>query len=127
MAKLTATQLDALANSHKSSLSALNALVTLYRNPSTGATVGSTPVHLSVASSTSISTLVVDSPNRLTVEITNDSTSILYIKKGATVSSTAYTYKLFPSDLLIIDDYTGIVTGIWVTAVGTAQITETTY
>tara|TARA_R110001606_G_scaffold156172_3_gene298926 strand:- start:2440 stop:2823 length:384 start_codon:yes stop_codon:yes gene_type:complete len=127
MAKLTETQLDTLANSHKSSLSALNALVTLYRNPDAGGTAGSTPVHSSVASSTSSVTLVADSPNRLTVEITNDSTSILYIKKEATVSSAAYTYKLFPNDLLIIDDYTGVVSGIWVTAVGTAQITETTY
>ena len=78
MAKLTATQLDALANSHKSSLSALNALVTLYRNPDTGGTAGSTPVHSSVASSTSIATLVADKMYQIIFNKTKELTCIKF-------------------------------------------------
>lgn len=58
--------------------------------------------------------------------IHNDSTATLYLKFGATASTTSYTVKLdsdayyeFPSPL-----YTGVVDGIWSSATGAGRTTE---
>lgn len=58
--------------------------------------------------------------------VTNDSTAVLYLKYGATASTTSYTVQLaagahyeFPAPL-----YGGRVDGIWATANGNARITE---
>lgn len=59
--------------------------------------------------------------------IHNDSAAALYLKFGATATTTSYTVRLdadvyyeFPSPL-----YTGIVDGIWASATGSARTTET--
>lgn len=56
----------------------------------------------------------------------NDSTAVLYLKFGATASTTSYTVQLaagayyeFPQPL-----YTGVVDGIWSAANGAARVTE---
>lgn len=56
----------------------------------------------------------------------NDSTAALYLKYGATASTTSYTVRLdadayfeFPSPC-----YTGVVDGIWASATGSARTTE---
>jgi hypothetical protein len=58
--------------------------------------------------------------------IHNDSTAALYVKFGATASTTSYTVRLdpdayyeFPAPL-----YTGVVDGVWSSATGSARVTE---
>lgn len=64
--------------------------------------------------------------------IYNDSTSLLYLRLGTgTASSTSYTVQV-PSQgyyYLDLNDggvYTGLIKGIWVSATGTARVTELT-
>lgn len=56
----------------------------------------------------------------------NDSTAILYVKFGSTASATSYTVKLQPDAYyeMIAPAYTGIITGIWASATGSARMTE---
>jgi hypothetical protein len=59
----------------------------------------------------------------------NDSTSILYLKFGSTASATSATVKLVADAYYELPDdpvYTGIITGIWVSATGSARVTEIT-
>lgn len=79
------------------------------------------------ASATSV-TLRAANTSRLGLIIFNDSTEILYVKFGSTASATSFTYKLNAGDTLELQTtpYTGIVTGIWVSATGTARVTELT-
>jgi len=63
--------------------------------------------------------------------IVNDSTAILYLKFGATASTTSYTYKIDTMETLEIPGgpvvYTGIIDGIWASdAGGNARVTELT-
>lgn len=79
----------------------------------------------SVASSETSVTLKASNAARLGLAIQNDSSSTLYVKLGATASSTDYTVKLFSQSYYEIPfNYTGIVDGIWVTADGNALVTE---
>jgi hypothetical protein len=127
MPKLTKSKLDTLGRAHKTSISALNALVALAHNNTTELVIETPPEHTTVVSSVVPVTLSTADVSKLTVEIANNSTATLYIKKGTGVSVTSYTYKLFPDDLLIVDDYVGELTGIWSAAIGDAQVTETKY
>lgn len=84
----------------------------------------STPAN--VASSATNVTLLASNANRRSASIYNDSTQILYVKFGATATSTSFkvamapnTYYEFPQPV-----YTGIVDGIWASANGAARITE---
>ena len=91
----------------------------------------STSVLTSVSSSTTSSILKAANINRRTLIIANDSTAILYIAFAATASISAYTLSLYPlnnsiASTVIIkgDDYSGDVSGIWMSANGSAKITE---
>lgn len=81
-----------------------------------------------VASSATSVTLKASNANRLGLVIANDSTSTLYVKFGATASTTSYTIKLSPGALYETGEtvYTGIVDGIWSSANGNAYVTELT-
>ena len=79
----------------------------------------------SVASSTSSVTLLVLNTNRKWASFRNDSTSVAYIAKSGT-ASTSSVYRLEPQGYKYFDDYTGIVTGIWVSANGFMRIEEGT-
>lgn len=86
-----------------------------------------------VAGSVTSVTLQALNAARKGLVIVNDSTSILYVKFGSTASTTSYTYFMngsiggVPSILeLPAITYTGIVTGIWVAATGSARMTEIT-
>lgn len=77
------------------------------------------------ASATSV-TLAALNTNRVWLSIYNDSTAILYVKTGATASSSSYTVQMaggsyyeFPQPC-----YTGVVDGIWASATGHARMTE---
>ncbi len=60
--------------------------------------------------------------------VTNDSTQILFLKFGATASSSSYTVPIGPNEIYEFPKpvYTAIVDGIWVSANGFARVTETT-
>lgn len=97
-----------------------------------------------VASSITTVTLLAANSNRLTAIIVNDSSSVLYVKMGTGASATDYTYKMAAGETRELPvpspsptprrtgtlvysppvGYTGVLTGVWVTANGAAQITE---
>ena len=98
------------------------------------------PVRASTASAATLSntsasatnvTLLASNSSRLGAIIVNDSAATLYVKFGATASSTSYTYRVDPYGVLEfpgpgVPVYTGIVDGIWDSATGAARATELT-
>lgn len=86
-----------------------------------------------VASSASNGTLLAANPYRQGATIYNSSTAILYIKCGATASTSSFTIVL-PAGATPIDTafwqvpygYTGRIDGIWASANGNALVTEFT-
>lgn len=80
-----------------------------------------------VAGSASSVTLIASNANRRGATIQNDSTAILYVKFGSSASSTSYTVKMTADSYYEVPfGYTGIITGIWVSATGSARVTEMT-
>jgi len=97
-------------------------LLTLERKPGTSSVT-------SVAASTSSVTLIASNTARRGATVYNDSaTANLYIKLGATASTTSFTAKVGPDSYFELPQavYTGVVDGIWDAAVGNARITELT-
>jgi hypothetical protein len=81
-----------------------------------------------VASSATNVTLVSSSTSRKGLIVHNDSTQIVYVKYGATASTSSYTYKI-PADAtweMPSPIYTGQVDAIWASANGNARTTELT-
>jgi len=86
-----------------------------------------TSITSSVAGSVASVVLLPSNSSRLGATIYNDSSSLLFVKLGATASNTDYTVKLFPLGYYEIPyGYTGEIDGIWVSAVGHARIDELT-
>jgi hypothetical protein len=86
----------------------------------------SSPTLANVSGSATSVTVFASNANARGRMVHNDSTAALYLKFGATASTTSYTVRLdadayyeFPSPL-----YTGVVDGIWATAAGSARTTE---
>lgn len=80
-----------------------------------------------VAASATVVTLLAANTSRRRVIIYNESTASLRIKLGSAASATDYTYRLGAGDTYESPTdwvYTGIVTGIWDSATGAAQVTE---
>jgi hypothetical protein len=94
------------------------------------AQVATTATLANVSGATSSTTLLALNANRLAFVIVNDSTSVLYVKFGSTASATSFTYLLQPGQTVDSSGfpliYTGIITGIWVSATGAARTTEIT-
>lgn len=87
---------------------------------------GSTSTTTQVGDSASVVTLKAANTSRVKLVIVNTSTAVLYVKEGSTATTSDWTYRLEQYDGSIIDDYTGIVTGIWDSdAGGGANVTET--
>jgi len=88
---------------------------------SSGSTVTNLPA--------SLTEITLQAQNSLRRELTihNSSNGTLYVLLGAGVTSTNYTYKLSREDYVIIDQYRGLVTGIFTNAVGFAMVTENFY
>lgn len=87
----------------------------------------STATLTTVASSITSTTIIAANVNRKDLKIFNNSTSKLYLAFVGTASVAAFTVPLeaggfYEQGIL----YTGIVTGIWVSANGNAQVTELT-
>lgn len=85
-----------------------------------------TSVITTVASSATSVTLLAANTARRRLVINNSSSSVLFVAFAATATATAYTYRVPAHSTVdgILNDYTGIVTGIWTTAAGNAIITE---
>lgn len=86
-----------------------------------------------VSSSASNVTLLAANPSRQGASIYNDSTAILYIKMGATASTSSFTIALpagaTPAAAAFFEvpfGYTGQIDGIWASANGAARVTEYT-
>ena len=87
----------------------------------------STSAVTSVAGSATNVTLLAANANRLGFSVYNDSTSTLYLKAGATATTSSYSVKI-PKDGYYEDpyNYTGRVDAIWSSAAGAALVTEYT-
>lgn len=97
-------------------------LLVLERKPGTSSVT-------SVAASASNVTLLASNASRRAATVFNDSASAnLYLKLGATASTTSFTTIIGPNGYYEVPTpaYTGIIDGIWDAAVGNARITEVT-
>lgn len=79
------------------------------------------------ASITSVTVLAANA-NRKGALVFNDSTSVVYLAFASSASATAFTVKLAAGSYYEMPTpaYTGIITGIWVAANGSARATELT-
>lgn len=92
-------------------------------NPTRPATATSS----NVSSSASNVTLLVSNAGRLGATVYNDSTAILYLKLGATASSSSHTLQMAAGGYFEVPFwYTGIIDGIWASANGSARLVEVT-
>lgn len=81
----------------------------------------------SVASSATNVTLLSANANRLGATVFNDSSSLLYLKLGATASATSHTIQVPSFGYYELPfSYSGIIDGLWATATGAARVTELT-
>jgi hypothetical protein len=79
----------------------------------------------SVAASVSNTVLLASNSLRLGATIYNDSSSVLYLKLGATATLSDFTIKIFPVSYYEVPfGYTGEIDGFWVSATGNARIGE---
>ena len=87
----------------------------------------STGTHANTTSSASNQTLLSSSAARLGATVYNDSTAVLFLKLGATASSTSFTVYMAPGSYYEVPfGYTGQIDGIWATANGSARTVEFT-
>jgi len=79
--------------------------------------------------SASLTQVLLQAQNTLRRELTihNNSNGTLYVLYGTGVTSTNYTHKLKMGDSAHLDDYRGVVNGIFTSAIGFAMITEVYY
>lgn len=93
----------------------------------TTSTCGTATLTNVAGSATSVSLLAANTARRQVI-IWNDSTALLYVKFGATASTTSFTFQVVGGGYLELPMpvYTGAIDGIWVTATGSARITELT-
>ena len=73
-------------------------------------------------------TLLVANAARRRFTIVNEGVKTLFVAFAATASATAYTAAIAGGGVYegVLNDYTGIVTGVWSAANGNARITEIT-
>lgn len=92
---------------------------------------GTHAVQTSVASSASSVTILAANPNRRGASIANTSTAILYLRLndagGAATATTAHSVQMASNTYFEVPfGYTGVITGIWASANGQANVTEFT-
>lgn len=89
--------------------------------------ISSTGTPASVSSSATSVTLLASNGSRKGYLIFNDSTQVLYVTFSGTSTTSLYSVKLYPNACCSSDlDYTGIISGIWASANGSAKVTEFT-
>jgi len=93
-----------------------------------GSTTSTTGTVTSVNDTASSTTLLALNTSRLGASFFNDSTEILYLKCGATASTTSFTAKVGVGQYYELPfNYTGIIDGIWAAnAAGAVRVTEFT-
>lgn len=136
-AAMAASQPVVIANNQSavpSNISQINAVTPLMGAGPTGTgsmrqTIANaaTPTSANVAASITNVTLLASSATRLGAAFYNDSSSAMYLKLGATSSTTSFTVKLVAGAYYEIPGphiYSGIVDGIWDTATGTCRVTS---
>lgn len=127
---ITHAKIDTLDASVNGVASDLDAALRLTPLPTTSALATTATATLSnVSASASNKTLLASNTSRKRIVIYNDSTAILYVKFGATASSTSFTYLLNGGETYESPSqptYTGQIDGIWASATGAARITEMT-
>jgi hypothetical protein len=81
-----------------------------------------------VSSSASSKTIIAANPRRRKLILVNTSTAILYLNftGGTATATTAHGYQMASNTNLILDNYTGPVSGIWASANGQVNVTEFT-
>jgi len=87
----------------------------------------STATVTSVASSITVVTIAALNTARRAIAIYNNSTADLYLKYGATASTSSFSVRIPPSgywEMPTRPTYTGVLTGIWSAANGAALVTE---
>lgn len=80
-----------------------------------------------VADTASSTTLLSSNTSRISAIIHNDSTAALYVGlTSSAVSTSAYSFILYPGDFVVVEKYTGQINGIWASDpnTGGAKITE---
>mgnify|MGYP001566810534 FL=1 len=82
----------------------------------------------SVASSAVSVVLLASNAVRRRFIIVNDSTKLLYVALAATASATAFSIPIAKEGVYEspLNDYTGVISGIWTSANGFARVTEIT-
>ncbi len=87
-----------------------------------------TGTETNVAGSASSVTILASNSSRKAASIYNDSSAILYLLLGTgPASTTVYTVQMASNTLYeVLANYTGIITGIWASATGSARVTELT-
>lgn len=102
----------------------LSVPVTIYGNASE-ALGPATATHANVAGATSSTSLLAANAARKGAAIFNDSTSVLYVKLGFGASSTSFAVKMEAGAYYEVPfGFTGLITGIWASATGSARVTE---
>ena len=79
------------------------------------------------ASATNVTCLASNASRKRAVIFNDSASATLYVKPGATASTTSFTWLVLPGGTLTLDNlpvYTGIIDCIWSAAVGTARVTE---
>lgn len=81
----------------------------------------------SVAGSATSVVLLASSGTTKGFIVYNDSAAILYVAYSATSTTSAFSEKLYPNSATsLISFYTGVVSGIWASATGSARVTQFT-
>jgi hypothetical protein len=84
-----------------------------------------TSVCTNVAGATGSTVLLAANGARLGATFYNDSTANLYLKLGATASTTSFSARILPGGYYELPfSYTGEVDGVWDAAAGAARVTE---
>lgn len=97
------------------------------RTLTTASDTSSTSTPTTVAAATSNTTILAANSSRKGASITNFSTATLYLEFGAAATATAFTVALFSNDYYEVPArYTGIISGIWSAANGSALVREFT-
>lgn len=121
---LTPLQVDASGNLK---VSVENATITVDGTVTANHEVTSTATHSNVSGSATSVTLLSSNGSRRGATIYNDSIAVLYVKLGATASTTSFTVKMYEDDFFEVPfGYTGVIDGIWASAAGSARVVEFT-
>lgn len=67
----------------------------------------------SIESTSSSTLLMASNLKRVSVTFVNETNSNLYIAYGGSASTTDYTFRLSPEDVLIVDDFIGEIYGVF--------------